>query len=1061
MSLADVSIRRPVLAIVMSLLLVLLGAVGFHFLGVREYPAVDPPIVTVTTNYPGASPEVVAAQITEPLEQSISGVPGIRVMSSTSRSGQSQIRIEFDLSVSMEEAANDVRDKVSAGRARLPIDVDPTQVEKADADSTPIIFLTLRSETKTILEIAALADTLFKERLQTIAGVANVRIMGDRRYAMRLLLDADRLAANALTPEDVRSALERENVDLPAGRLESQSTETGIRALARLVTADDFNRLTLKNAQGHIIQLSDVGRAELSAENVRTGLRDLGVPMVGLAVVPQPNTNAIEIADEVYRRLEQIQRVLPPEYTAEVGYDFTTYVRRSVTEVEETLAIAFGLVTLIIYAFLRDWRATLVPVVAIPISIIAGFFVLYVAGFSINILTLVGLVLAIGLVCDDAIVVLENTYTKIERGASPLTAAREGAREVFFAVVSTTVTLCAVFLPILFLQGLSGRLFREFAAVVAGSVLVSAFVALSLSPMMCRFVLKARPKRNWLQRTTEPFFTALSTGYDHSLTAFLKVRWLTLPILLGVGAYTAWAFGTLPRELAPIEDRSNIRLNVRAPEAASFNYTQESLDEIALWVRDNVPELSRTFSITAAFGGAVNTGLQNIYFVPPEQRERSQQQIFQQISAGLANSPRLRVLATQPPTIGERGGQPLQYVLQAPSLEDLRTVLPQFMDRAQKRPELRFLDVDFNVNREETTVSLNRERAAALGVSALDVARTLQLAFGDARFGYFVMNGRQYQVIGQLDRPFRDEPNDLKRLFARANDGRLVSLDNLITTESRTAPSALYRFDRYVSATISGGLAAGYSLGDGISALDQVAADVLPPTFNHSLAGQARELMDGSSSLGFAFGLALLIVYLVLAAQFESFIDPWIILFSVPLALSGALLSLQLTASTLNVFSQIGIIMLVGLVTKNGILIVEFANQRRDAGATRAEAIREAAVERLRPILMTSLATILGILPVALSLGASAGSRQSLGIVVVGGLVAATALTLYIVPALFLFLSPGKRAARGATEDGESKRLSSPPYSDARPIAARSAVPPSVQAPLLGAAGGSNLRNDV
>jgi multidrug efflux pump len=1014
MSLAEVSIRRPVLAVVMSILIVVFGLVGFMFLGVREYPAVDPPVVTVTTNYGGASPEVVSAQITEPLEQSISGVAGIRVMSSTSSDGRSQIRIEFDLSVPMDAAANDVRDKVAVARAQLPADADPPIVEKADADSSPIVFLTLRSETKNILEVAYIADTVIKERVQTIPGVAGVRIFGDKRYAMRLYLDADRMGAHGVTPGDIQAAIQRENVDLPAGRLEGASTEMGLRSLARLGSPEEFNALTIRSERGRIIRLSDVGRAEFGAENMRTGMRYLGVPMVGVAIIPQPNTNAIAIADEFYRRLDEIQRVLPPEYTAEIGYDFTSNVRRSVSEVQETLLVAFALVALIIFAFLRDWRATIIPVLAIPISIVSAFFIMYVLGFSINVLTLVGLVLAIGLVCDDAIVVLENIYVKIEHGLSPTRAALAGSREIFFAVLSTTLALAAVFLPIVFLDGLTGRLFREFGAVVAGSVLVSAFVALTLSPMMCRFLLKARHEPNPLQRKTEPFFRALNDLYGRSLALFLSVRWLAFPILALLGAYTVWGLGGLKRELAPLEDRSNIRLNVRAPETASYQYTEQALDQIAFWVRDNVPEVARTYSITALFGGSVNTGLQNIYLSEPDQRERSQEQIFQQISTGVADFSRLRIFPAQPPTIGDRfGGQPVQYVLQAPTQAEMLEVLPTFLDAAQRRPELRFVDADLKVNREETTVVVNRERAAELGVSALDVARTLQLTFGDQRFGYFVMNGKQYQILGQLDRPFRNEPEDLKRVRVRGRDGALVPLDNLVTWQERTVPGALYRFDRYVSAIVSSGLAQGYTLGDGIRALDEVSKQVLPNTFQRTLAGQAREFADSSSSLSFAFALALLIVYLVLAAQFESFIDPFTILLSVPLALSGAVLSLELTGSSLNIFSQIGIIMLVGLVTKNGILIVEFANQKRDAGLDRISAAMAAARDRFRPILMTSLATILGVLPIALSLGAASLSRRSLGVAVVGGLLGATFLSLYLVPALYSFLSPRRRSARG------------------------------------------------
>ncbi|AKT36951.1 efflux RND transporter permease subunit [Chondromyces crocatus] len=1031
MTLAEISIRRPVLAVVLSILIVLFGLVSLTFLGVREYPAVDPPIVTVTTSYPGASPDVVDTQITEPLEQNINGVAGIRTMSSTSRDGQSQIRVEFDLSVDVEAAANDVRDKVSIARRLLPVDVDPPIIEKADADSSPIVFMTLSSETKDILEVAHVADTLVKERVQTIPGVASVRIFGDRRYAMRLILDADRMAAHQVTPSDVQAALSRENVDLPSGRLEGQSTEVGLKTQARLSSTAEFNRMLIKQQDGRQIVLEDIGRAELSAENLRSGMRSQGIPLVGVAIIPQPNTNAIAIADEFYRRLEQIKQELPPEFTTDIGYDFTTFVRRSIEEVEETLLIAFGLVALIIYLFLRDWRATVIPVIAIPVSIISTFFIMYVLGFSINILTLVGLVLAIGLVCDDAIVVLENIYGKIEQGVPPLRAAIDGSKEIYFAVISTTITLAAVFLPIVFLQGLTGRLFREFGLVVAGSVLVSAFVALSLSPMMCRFLLKRHEKPSFFYRITEPLFVGMTRGYAIALGAFMRVRWVAPIAMVGILAATVFWFRKLPSELAPLEDRSNIRVNVRAPEGATYEYTEEALSRVAQYVDDNLPEVRRNFSIVGTQGGPPNTGTQNLYLYEPFERSRTQAEIFQQITRDLGPFGALRVFPAQPPTIGSRfAGQPLQYVIRAPSLEAMVEVLPTFLEEAQRRPELRFVDADLKVNRPEANIRVDRARAAELGIPVLDVARALQLTFGDQRFGYFIMNGKQYQVIGQLDRDDRNEPEDLRRLFVRGAGGQMIPLDSLVTWEEQAAPAAIYRFDRFVSATISGSTATDYTLGDGIRVMDDIAAKVLPQNFSTSLAGEAREFADSSSSLSFAFGVALLLIYLVLAAQFESFIDPFIILLAVPMSLSGAVGSLALTGSSLNIFSQIGIIMLIGLVTKNGILIVEFANQRKEQGLTVREAVLEAAASRFRPILMTSLATILGVAPIALSLGAAAGSRQSLGIAVMGGLLVGTLLTLFLLPALYSFISREHRPA----EDEEAhpsaaspERLHEPP----------------------------------
>lgn len=1027
MSLSNVSIRRPVLAIVLSTLIVLFGVVGFTYLGVREYPAVDPPIVTVTTNYTGASPDIVDSQITEPLEQAINGIAGIRTISSTSREGQSQIRVEFDLSVDMEAAANDVRDKVSGAVRRLPADIDPPVVEKADADSDPVVFMTIESASMSILDVAAFADRVVRERMQTIPGVSTVRIFGDKRYAMRLLFDSNRMNAHRVTPQDVREAVARENVDLPSGRLEGATTEIGLKTMGRLETPEEWNRMIIRREGGRQIVLEDVGRAVLSAENERTGIKAFGVPMVGVAIIPQPNTNAIAIADEFYKRLEEVKKLAPKELTLGIGYDFTTFVRRSVREVEETLLIAFLLVAAIIYLFLRDWKATLIPVLAIPVSIISAFFLMYAAGFSINVLTLVGVVLSIGLVCDDAIVVLENIYTKVEAGMTPWKAAVDGSREIYFAVISTTITLAAVFLPIIFLQGLTGRLFREFGVVVAGSVLVSAFVALSLSPMMCRFFLK-KHEPSGFYRLTEPFFQGLQNGYRGVLGRVLGFRFLAIAALLATVAVTFLVGRRIPSELAPLEDRSNIRVNVRAPEGATFDYTSRSLDRLGAWVGDNIPETRRTFSITALFGGAVNTGLQNIYLKPPDERGRTQDQIFQQISRDLPREfTELRIFPAQPPTIGSRqGGQPVQFVLQAPTLADMVETLPKFLEEANKLPELRFVDADLKVNKPEATLTIDRARAAEVGVTAADVGRALQLAFGDQRFGYFVREGRQYQVIGQMDRSDRNEPASLERLFLRSSRGQMISLATLVKYEEKTSPAAIYRYDRYISATVSGGLAPGKTLGEGIAALEGIAAKVLPATFRTSLAGQSRDFRDSSSSVLFAFLLALVLIYLVLAAQFESFVDPFIILLTVPMSLAGAVLSLWVTGQSLNVFSQIGIIVLIGLITKNGILIVEFANQRKEAGLSVREAALEAAASRFRPILMTTFASVLGILPIALSLGAASGSRQSLGIVVVGGLTFGTLLTLFVIPSMYTLLAREHKVRADETDTHPESALPAP-----------------------------------
>ncbi len=989
MSLAETSIKRPVLATVMSLAILLFGITGFYFLGVREYPAVDPPIVTVQTQYPGANPEVIASQITEPLEAVINGIAGIRTMSSESRQERSTITVEFTLDTDLDTAANDVRDRVSRAVRNLPVDANPPVVEKADADSQPILFLSMRSDQRSILEVSDLADRLIRERMETIPGVSSVRIFGEKRYAMRLWMDPVKLAVHGVTPLDVQTALDEQNVDLPSGRLEGLATDLSLRTLGRLNTPEDFENLIIKEEGGRQIHFRDIGYAELGAENLRTGTKRDLVYSIGVAVIPQPNTNAIAIADEFYKRLEQVKKQVPEDVSVEVGYDFTRFVRRSVHEVQETLVIAFCLVAFIIFLFLRDWRSTIIPVIAIPVSIIAGFFIMYVAGFSINVLTLVAIVLAIGLVCDDAIVVLENIYTKIEEGMPPLQAAIKGSKEIYFAVISTTIALAAVFLPIIFLSGLTGRLFREFGITLAGCVLVSAFVALTLSPMMCRFLLKKHgDKKNWFYRVTEPFFVMLGKFYRGSLGGFLRVRWLAFVILAANAALIFWLGKSVPRELAPLEDRENIRISVTAPEGSSYEFTESWMDKIDTYVRENIPETFRTFTIMGAGGRTEgNTAIQNIYLIPPEDRERSQVEVHRQIMDDMNQFTGVRAFATQPPTIGDRrGGQPVAYVLQAPNLEALIEVLPKFIDEANRSPVLRQIDVDLKVNRPEGIISINRNKAAELGISVETIARTLQ-------------------VIGQMQRQDRNDPGDLKKLFVPAKNGAMVSLDNLVSFDETASPAAIFRFNRSISATIQGSPAPGKTLGDGIAEMDRIADEVLPEGFRTALAGQSRDFAESSSSLLFAFLLALLIIYLVLAAQFESFIDPLIIILTVPLSLAGALLTLHLTGQTLNVFSQIGIIMLVGLVTKNGILIVEFANQRKEQGLGKLEAVLEASVARLRPILMTSLATILGILPIALSLGASAGSRQSLGIAVVGGLIFSGFLTLFVVPAVYAVFS--------------------------------------------------------
>jgi len=1013
MSLSDVCIRRPVLAIVMSLIIVLFGATGFFYLGVREYPAVDPPIITVQTTYPGANPDVVAAQITEPLEQVINGIAGIRTLSSESREERSTITVEFTLDSDLDAAANDVRDRVARAARNLPVDANPPVVEKQDADSMPIVFLSMESEKRGILEVSDYADRVVRERMETIPGVSSIRIFGEKRYSMRLWMDPVKMAVHQVTPQDVQDALDRENVDLPSGRIEGSSNELTLRTLGRLSTPQQFESLIIRRENQRQILFRDIGYAELGPEVLRTGLKGQGVAKIGVAIIPQPNTNAIAIADEFYRRMKEVGQELPEDIRLEIGYDFTRFVRASVQEVKETLIVAFALVAVIIFVFLRDWRSTIIPVIAIPVSIIAGFFIMYVAGFSINVLTLVAIVLSIGLVCDDAIVVLENIYSKIEAGMSPLDAAREGSREIYFAVISTTVALAAVFTPLVFLSGLTGRLFREFGITIAGCVIVSAFVALTLSPMMCRYLLKPHGDQpHGFYRITEPFFHFLTASYRAMLVPFLRWRWISLPILIGSALLIWRMWSVLPRELAPLEDRDNIRVNITAPEGATMEYTESWMEKIDAYVNDQVPETYRTFSILGGGMGRTdaNAAIQNIYLKPPAERQRSQAQIAEQVTRDMADFTGVRAFPSQPPTIGDRrAGQPLAFVLQAPNFETMVEVLPKFLEAAGKSPKMRQIDADLKVNRPEGVISINRQRAAELGVSVQEIARTLEFGYSGRRFGYFLKNGKQYQVIAQMQREDRNDPSDLKQLHVRTPGGAMVSLDQLISFQESASPAAIFRFNRFVSATISGTPAPGYTLGDGIDEMKRIAEEVLPENFRTTLAGQSRDFADSSSSLLFAFILALLIIYLVLAAQFESFRDPFIIILTVPLSLAGALLSLHWTGQTLNIFSQIGIIMLIGIVTKNGILIVEFANQQRDRGINQLDAVLEAAVSRFRPILMTSLSTIFGILPIALSLGGAGTSRKSLGIAVVGGLLVSGLLTLFVVPAVYALFSSKKR----------------------------------------------------
>jgi len=1031
MSLSSISIRRPVLATVMSIVIVLFGGIGLVSTGVREYPSVDPPIITVSTSYIGANADVIESQITEPLEEEINGIAGIRTLTSISRDGRSTIRVEFDLEIDLETAANDVRDKVSRAVSNLPPDTDPPIVAKADADASPIIFLSLRSEQRSLLELSEIAERTFKERLQTIPGVSEISIWGEKRYSMRMWMDPFKLAASGLTPLDVRNALVRENVELPSGRIEGGSVELSVRTMGRLTTPEDFNNLILLQQGDNIVRFRDIGYAELGAENDRSILRMNGVPMVGTVVVPQPGSNHIDIADEFYNRVEQIKKDLPEDIHLSYGFDTTDYIRESITEVEQTIYLAFILVVLIIFLFLRDWRSTLIPVIAIPISLIGAFFIMYIMDFTINVLTLLGVVLAIGLVVDDAIVVLENIYTKIEKGMSPLNAGLKGVEEIFFAVIATTIVLVAVFMPVIFLEGITGRLFREFGIVMASSVLISSFVALTLTPMLAAKMLKQRVEHNWFYNKTEPFFEWLNAKYTNSLDWFLKHGWLAVLVFVLSFVIIFLVGRNLKSELAPMEDRSGFRIVATAPEGITYDFMDDYMEQITDFMLKEVPESQAMVSITApGWGGAgsVNSGMVRVRLKHPDQRERSQQEIADDIAMKLRQFSTARTHVIQEQSIGGGGGLPVQYVIQAPNLEKIKAIIPAFMAELQQSDKFQFVDLNLKFNKPEIKVDINREKSRNLGVSVIDIAQTLQFALSGTRFGYFVMDGKQYQIIGQLMRTDRSEPLDLRSISVKNNRGEMIPLDNVVTISEGINPPQLYRYNRFVSATFSANPVKGLTIGDGIDEMDRIADKVLDDTYSTSLAGASKDFAESSSSLIFAFVLALVLIYLVLAAQFESFKDPLIIMFTVPLALAGAVLSLWYFGETLNIFSQIGIIMLIGLVTKNGILIVEFANQRKDNGLSRADAIRDASASRFRPILMTSLSTILSALPIALALGAGSESRVSMGIAIIGGLTFSTILTLYVIPVMYDFLSTKTGNIKKAAFDAAEKELQDEKY---------------------------------
>jgi len=1015
MSLSTLSIKRPVLTIVMNLAIMLFGIIGFTYLGVREFPSIDPAQISVSTNYSGANSDIIESQITEPLEKALNGIDGIRNITSQSNQGSSRINIEFNLDKNLEEAANDVRDKVSQASRSLPQDLDaPPVVSKADADSRAIISMTVQSDNKNTLELSDYADNVLAQRLQTIPGVSSIQIWGLRKYAMRLWIDPIKLASYGVTVADVREALLSQNVELPSGKLTGANTELTVKTIGNLSTQEEFNNIIIFAEGEKVVRFSDVGNATLEAENMETKLSDSGQPMVSMGIVPQPGANYIAIADAFYEEFERLKRDLPEDFKLNIVIDDTLFVRRAITEVVETLAISIVLVVLVIFFFFRNWSIAMRPLIDIPVSLIATFFIMWIFGFSINVLTLLAIVLATGLVVDDGIVVTENIYKKVEDGMTPIEAAIKGSNEIFFAVISISITLAAVFLPVIFLEGFVGRLFREFGIVIGAAVLISAFVSLSLTPMLNAYLMKpGKQKHSKFYEVTERYFVKMNTIYASTLRDFMKKKWLSFPILVVCLVMIGLFFSLLKKETAPYDDRSSLNVSVSAPEGASYDYMDRFMNELTELINDSIPEKKVSLIITSpGFGSSsVNSGRANISLVDPNERERTQNEIAEDLTKWTKSIENVRANVSQTPTIAvnRRGGMPIQYIIQAPNFEKLQEKIPEFMAEAESNPVFAVTDLDLKFNKPEIYVTIDRDKAKSLGVSVLDVAQTLQLSLSGQRFGYFMMNGKQYQVIGQFDKKDRDTPMDLKSIFVKNDAGQLIQMDNLVTTEEHSSPPQLYHNNRYMSATVSASLAPGMSISDGIEAMESIKEKVLDESFTTDLGGESRDFVESSSNTLFAFGLALLLIYLILAAQFESFIDPFVIILTVPMAVAGALFSLWLFGQSWNIFSQIGTIMLIGLVTKNGILIVEFANQLREEGIPKHEAILKASESRLRPILMTSLTIALGALPIALSLGAASTSRIGMGVVIIGGTMFSLVLTLFVIPTIYLMWSREKK----------------------------------------------------
>jgi multidrug efflux pump len=1009
MKVSDNSIRRPVLTSMLAVALVLFGVIGYTKLSIREFPDVDPPVISVTTSLRGANPRVMESAVTDILEEELSTIPGLRTLTSTSAEQVSNITLEFTLDRKVEDAAQDVRDKVSRVRGRLPTEIEEPVVAKQDADAQPFFFLALSGENYSLLQLSDIADRVVKTRLQTLPGVGRAQIFGERRYAMRVWIRAPDLVSRGLTVQDVENAIRTRNVELPAGRIESERREFTIRSLGELKTPEEFAQLTVASPNGKLVKLSDVADVELGPENERGSLRYNGERAVAIGVIRQSKANLVQVADEIRAELPAIQAALPPGVKIDVGFDQSIFVKRSIQEAEETLIIAGLLVVAIIFIFLRNLRATIIPGLAIPTSIVGTFAVMYFLGFSINNFTLLALTLAIGIVVDDAIIVLENAYRHQEElGEDPETAATNGTREIAFAVIATTISLIAVFTPLAFLQGTTGRLFNEFGIAVAGSVFLSGVVALTLTPMLSAKILHLPPSHGPVYKRLESWLMALSTGYGKLLTRAVRHRWTTVSVAAVMVGMAVFVFRALDREFVPSEDRGFFPVFVVAPEGASLEYTegyQKQIEEI----------LGKTKGIDAnlsivGFGGRVNSGIMFVKLTDWSERDRSVQEILAEVQPQLMQIPGVLAFASNPPAFGF--GNPVQFVVRHSDFDSLAAGMDRFTARARQINGLQNVDTDLRVNKPELTVSFDRDRAENLGVSVREVAATLQTMLGSSRTSTFTRENKLYDVLVQLKPEERATPSDMTGLFVRGRGGELVQLNAVTKIEESVGPRQLNHFNRVRSFTLTAALGPNLTLGSALDSLSAVAAEVLPKGSTIELAGESRELRESGSALYFAFALALVVVFMVLASQFESLLHPFTVLLAVPLAVAGALGTLWIAGSTINLYSQIGMILLIGLVTKNSILLVEYANQLREKGLDTVAAVLEAGRIRLRPILMTSVATIMGALPIALGLGAGSVSRRPLGYAIVGGLLFSTVLTLFLVPSVYVSLDGLKARSR-------------------------------------------------